>query len=299
MLDDWKFLNYHGFESRKEKMMQQLKLNIEDEENIVESRLILSKRLENHPIARVIKEHPECLYHHGNCFYYGQPFGKDSTSLEIAIVLESTRVVGGHRLAPKHWYASEFGYQQNFAAALYWYLPSAYRGCVDAQYILAEMYLHGYGLPKNPTKALRWFEKAAANGHPLAQYRLAYVYDGDGQVRADKSQIVNLYQLEAEKGKADAQYELGMIYLRGDWVEKNYTLARHWLRKAADQKHGLACYEIGLIYYEGLDVKKSLKKATKFFRKAVELRSLFAFFMITKIESELSEVQTKDEGLQP
>ena len=76
-------------------------------------------------------------------------------------------------------------------------------------------------------------------------------------------------------------------------------MARHWLRKAADQKHGLACYEIGLIYYEGLDVKKSLKKATKFFRKAVELRSLFAFFMITKIESELSEVQTKDEGLQP
>ena len=56
------------FSLGKLEMMKQLKLNIEDEENIVESRLILSKRLENHPIARVIKEHPECLYHHGNCF---------------------------------------------------------------------------------------------------------------------------------------------------------------------------------------------------------------------------------------
>ncbi len=275
-------------------MMQQLKLNIEDEENVVESRRILSKPLQNHPLARVIEEDPKCLFHHGNCFYYGQPFGKDSTSVEIGPVIETTRIVGGHSFTLMLWYASEFGYQQNFAAALYWYLPSAYRGCVDAQYILAEMYLHGYGLPKNPTKALRWFKKAAANGHPLAQYRLAYVYDGDGQVRADKSEIVNLYRLEAEKGNADAQYELGMIHVRGDWVQKKYTLARPWLRKAADQKHGLACYEPGLIYYEGLDVKKSPKKATKFFRKAVELRSLFAFFMITKIESELPELKAKN-----
>ncbi len=40
MSDDWKSPNYHGFESRKEKMMQQLKLNIEDVENVVESRVI-------------------------------------------------------------------------------------------------------------------------------------------------------------------------------------------------------------------------------------------------------------------
>ncbi|MGO8881023.1 MAG: tetratricopeptide repeat protein [Desulfomonilaceae bacterium] len=275
-------------------MMQQLKLNIEDEENVVESRLILSKPLRNHPLARVIKEDPECLFHHGNCFYYGQPFGKDSTLLEIVLILEPTRVVGGHRLTPKRWYASKFGFQQNFGAALYWYLPSANRGCVDAQYILAEMYLHGYGLPKNPTKALTWFDKAAANGHPLAQYRLAYVYDNRGQVREDKSEVVELYRLEAEKGNADAQYELGMIHVRGEWVQKNYTLARHWLRKAAAQKHGLACYELGLIYFLGLDVKKNPTKALKCFRKAVELGALFAFFIIRKIESDFPELKTKN-----
>ena len=279
--------------------MNQLSLNFVEEENVVESRVLLSRRIQNKDIEHTLTQHPECMLHHGNCFYYGNQFGADLTVLKIGCALEATSVVGGHRLTPRYWYASEFGYQQNFGAALYWYLPSAYRGCVDAQYLVAEMYLHGYGLPKNPTEALRWFEKAAAGGHPLAQYRLVYVYDGDGQVRADKSKIVNLYRLEAEKGNADAQYELGMINLRGDWIQKNYTLARPCFLRAADRDHRLACYEAGLIYYEGLDVKKSLKEAIELFRKAFKLRSMFAFFMIRKIESVLSELKTKNKDLQP
>jgi TPR repeat protein len=279
--------------------MQQLSLNVVEEENVVESRVVLSRRIQNKDLEDTFTQHPECLLHHGNCFYYGKPFGADLTVLKIGCALEASRVVGGHRLTPRYWYASDFGYQQNFGAALYWYLPSAYGGCVDAQYLLAEMYLHGYGLPENPSEALRWYHKAAAGGHLLAEYRLAYVYDGDGQVRADKSEIVNLYRLEADKGNAEAQYEFAMIHLRGDWGQKNYTLARHCFLTAADQDHGLACYEAGLIYYEGLDVNKNLKEALKLARKAFELRSMFAFFMIRKIESELSELKTKNKDLRP
>jgi hypothetical protein len=299
MSNGWKFINHLGFVSREEELMERLRMNLFDETNSLGTDATFIKPLNNEPLERLLNN-PESYFHHGNCFYYGKPFGKDSTLIEILPhVMGTSRVRGGLIFRPQCWYTSELGFQQNFAVALYWYRRSADLGYVNAQYLLAEIYLHGYGVDKSPTEALRWFRKAAAGGHPLAKYRLAYVYDGDGQVRADKSKIVNLYQLEADKGKAEGQYELAMIYARGDWAQKNYTLAQHCFLRAATQEHGLACYELGLIYYEGLGVKKSLPKALKWFRKAVELRSLFAFFMIKKIESDSSEQETKNEDLRP
>lgn len=275
--------------------MKQLSLNLVEDEYIVESRVLLSGRKLNKDLKHMVRQHPESMLHHGNCFYYGKPFGANLTDLKIVVDLVSGRVVDGFIIRPRCWYDGAFGYQQNFGAALHWYSRSAYLECADAQYIFAEMYLHGHGLPKNPSEALRWFKKAAAGGHPLAQYRLVYVYDNEGQVRADNSEIVNLYRLEADKGVAEAQYELGMIHLRGDWVEKNYTLARNCFLKAAAQDHDLACYEAGLIYYEGLDIKKNLQKALKLFSTALTLRCMFANFMIRKIEDELSKIKTNNE----
>lgn len=56
-------------------------------------------------------------------------------------------------------------------------LRTALRGDSDAQFHIAQHYLHGsMGLPRNYTYAQHWFEHAAAQGHVLAQQQLNQFY---------------------------------------------------------------------------------------------------------------------------
>lgn len=131
---------------------------------------------------------------------------------------------------------------------------NAYKGDVDAQYRLGEMYFYGQGVPKDATKAVEWFQKSADQGNAEAQTMLGMAYHSGNGVTKDITKAIELYLKAAAQGDTLAQYSLGYIYGHDDGVTKDLTKSAEWYLKAAVQGDITAQYALGLYYRLGLGV---------------------------------------------
>ena len=117
-------------------------------------------------------------------------------------------------------------------------------GDVQAQYELANCYLHARGVPYDAAKAAKWLTVAAEQGHAEAQYRLGVAHAYGIHVDADYDAAVQWYRQSADQGNANAQYSMGMSYHYGIGVPQDHTAARQWYQKAAASGHEKAEHEL-------------------------------------------------------
>ncbi len=64
---------------------------------------------------------------------------------------------------------TELPANQDYGAAVKWYLLAANKGNVDAQFNMGYMFEYGFGVAKNCDKAEEWYNKAASQGDEEAQ----------------------------------------------------------------------------------------------------------------------------------
>ncbi len=104
-------------------------------------------------------------------------------------------------------------------------LPYARDGAVDAQIMLARMYLHGMGVALDAGAAATWMRKAA------------------------------------EQGSTVAEYDYGVFNQEGIGGPKDYAAAAMWFRKAAHQRHADAAFNLAVLYQSGLGVERNASMA--------------------------------------
>ena len=104
-------------------------------------------------------------------------------------------------------------------------VPYARDGAIDAQVMLARMYLHGTGVAADAGQAATWMRKAA------------------------------------EKGSTVAAYDSGVFSEDGVGGPKDYAAAANWFRKAAHQRHADAAFNLALLYQSGLGVERNAAMA--------------------------------------
>jgi hypothetical protein len=116
----------------------------------------------------------------------------------------------------------------------------AYRGDVDAQIKLGDMYYKGSDVERDYNEAVKWYKEAAEDGNADAMYKLGNLYFNDKIQSAAKDEFMFWYKKAAENGHIKAQFKLGYCYRYGKGVQPNLTLAKKWLKLAADRGHEVA-----------------------------------------------------------
>ncbi|MBS0394446.1 MAG: SEL1-like repeat protein [Proteobacteria bacterium] len=112
-------------------------------------------------------------------------------------------------------------------------VPYARDGAIDAQVLLARMYLHGTGVTANPVEAATWMRKAA------------------------------------ERGSTVAEYDAGIFSEEGVGGPKDYAAAASWFRKAGHQRHADAAFNLALMYQSGLGVERDPAMALVWIEAAI------------------------------
>jgi TonB family protein len=113
-------------------------------------------------------------------------------------------------------------------------VPYANDGAIDAQIMLARMYLHGTGVREDAAQGATWMRKAA------------------------------------EQGSTVAEYQAGVLSEAGIGVPKDYAAAANWFRKAAHQRHAEAAFNLALLYQSGLGVERDPAMALRWIDAAIE-----------------------------
>lgn len=129
---------------------------------------------------------------------------------------------------------------QDFAAALKWYLQAAAKNNPEAQYHLAGLYYTGTGVAKDEAQARTWMQKSADAGFPEAQAAIGH----DHAANEEYAEALRWFLKAAVQGHASAQYQAGQAYAQGLGTPVNNGEAAKWLRRAANSGLEDASYEI-------------------------------------------------------
>jgi clan AA aspartic protease (TIGR02281 family) len=127
-----------------------------------------------------------------------------------------------------------------------WIRAEAESGNADAQFVLAQAYLHGNGMAHDPRQYRTWLDKAVAQGHPQARLILGRQYQVDGKaaqaiplLRAALDQMPDeriaplwLYNARVANGEAElATRELDTAFKTQDYEDWPAPVVRFYLGK--------------------------------------------------------------------
>ncbi len=121
------------------------------------------------------------------------------------------------------------------------FLRAAELGNADAQYAVAECYLHGLeeaGVKENDALAAEWYAKAAAQGHAKAIEGLANCYEHGRGVSEDQPKAFELHKQALAAGNYDALGSLAYCYFYGWGVEPDGEKAIEYCLKACEHGGG-------------------------------------------------------------
>jgi uncharacterized protein len=136
-------------------------------------------------------------------------------------------------------------YAQNFGAGAAAYQRGDYetafreisvvaeQGNVNAQYILAAMYVEGQGVTQDYREAAKWFRLSAEQGDRGAQFSLGQLYRSGQGVTQDYREAAKWFRSSAEQGQVESQNSLGTIFFEGHGVTQDYVYAHMWFNIAA------------------------------------------------------------------
>lgn len=160
-------------------------------------------------------------------------------------------------------------------------ISAAEEGEMEAQTVLAALYLLGMGMPMDKQKAFFWNSKAAAQGYPIAEYHLgAQYFYGEG-VKRDEQQAFLWISKAADHGVIDAKTSLATMYIKARGVDRNIAKALALYTSAAEAGDAYAQYNLGLMQLRGIGVLKNFDAAHEWFSKASEQGFLNADFYLS------------------
>lgn len=183
-------------------------------------------------------------------------------------------------------------------------------GDVEAEWLLARLYLDGRGVPKDAAQGLKHLQRAAAMGHSAAafdigdlNFKFAYYrpdspelvtkaliwmqrawdhdqdaaawvlqrFFTDGLVRPPDPELAAIWARRgAERGFTPLMRVLGVMYLQGYGVPKSIEEGVDWIIEAAEQGEPAAQYRLGWMHDKGVFVPPDLATATYWFDRAAE-----------------------------
>ncbi|KAF9313312.1 hypothetical protein BGZ91_006313, partial [Linnemannia elongata] len=162
------------------------------------------------------------------------------------------------------------GFEQDYQAAMEWYLKAAAQGHAEAQYNIGKLYYYGQGVRRDYAQAMDWCLMAANQGHVHSQNKVGYLYDNGEGVPQDYAQAMAWYLKAAEQGHAPSQYNIGCLYDDGDGVPKDHAKAMEWYHKAAQQGHVGSQFSIAILYCYGDGIPHDYAQAMEWYLKAAQ-----------------------------
>lgn len=179
------------------------------------------------------------------------------------------------------------GTEKNITKAIDYLGKSVDTGNVNAQYLLAKIYLEAEntenGLTENVQKALTLLEKAADGGNAQAQYALAKILIEGKHIGKDITRAVAFLILSAEQKNQYAAFALGKLFMKGEEVPKDINAAVKWLTLSSDQGNSFAQYSLARVYLKGEEVQQDVKQALGLLEKSSEQENQFAQYTLGKL----------------
>lgn len=155
-------------------------------------------------------------------------------------------------------------------------LVLAENGDARAQYEIAACYAKGeWGAEQDFDKAAYWYEKSASGGEKAAVYEYGLCFLNGWGVQQDVDRGFKLIRKAADAGYGYAMFNLGINYHDGDLLERNYVEAFKWHSKAtqcgdeaieADAKTSLA-----ILYDDGLGIAQNRVKGFQLLNEAISV----------------------------
>lgn len=205
------------------------------------------------------------------------------------------------------------------------YARAGRAGLAEAEYRVARCYIEGAGVPRSRREGMRWLLRAADHGHVEAQALLAAIYlngapgesacglpgaarlfGGDEIAGPDPVAAMRWARAAAERGSAEAQALLAFILTSGPLEMRDLDQAELWyarsaatgcpqgllghalalarkgdsealrqevvaqLRKAAEAELPAALHLLGVASEQGLGTERDISAAAEFYRQAAE-----------------------------
>ncbi|KAF9132064.1 hypothetical protein BGW39_000859 [Mortierella sp. 14UC] len=161
---------------------------------------------------------------------------------------------------------------QDFKAAMNWYMKAAEQEHAQGQCNVGVLYRDGLGVEQSFNTAEEWFQKSAERGNSTALNNLGFMrQQGQGKITQNYYMAMFWYRESEKQGGTIAQCNIGNLYQNGLGVLKNHSQAMEWYLKAAEQREPCAYICIGLLYETGLGVPKDIPKAIEWYKKAIDL----------------------------
>lgn len=149
--------------------------------------------------------------------------------------------------------------------ALLWLQAPAEQGMAAAQYELGRLYFRNhYALKKDEAKGLFWLEKSAQQDYVPAQMALG---DYFAEVQ-DVAQAAVWYQRAAAQEEVRALFLMGQYHAQGQGVAQNDRMAADYWRKAARHHHAGAQAAFAQCYIEGRGVNRNDELALIWLQRA-------------------------------
>ncbi|TPX68759.1 hypothetical protein SpCBS45565_g02972 [Spizellomyces sp. 'palustris'] len=134
-------------------------------------------------------------------------------------------------------------------------------GTVEAQYLLANLYISGipgFQEKHKPdySKAFNLYSSAAKKDHPEALFHVGLCYEQGAGVAQSNNRALHNYRKAAVSNHPGAMFRLGMSLLKGELGQgKNPRDGVKWLKlaaKYANEKYPQALYELALLHDRGV-----------------------------------------------
>jgi TPR repeat protein len=161
------------------------------------------------------------------------------------------------------------GVTQDENKAIMWLERSSKKGCLEASYHLAIIYLHTCSQNKNPELGFKTMLECTTSNHAEihrdSNYEIGLCYiDGLG-VEKDYNTAISYLSTAEAAGCSDAAESIGFCYHRLNQHDK----CLEWYQKSANNGSPNSMYNLALFYYKGFEgFPKNMTKAFEWAHKA-------------------------------
>ncbi|MEN9310484.1 MAG: hypothetical protein RLY77_609 [Pseudomonadota bacterium] len=149
-------------------------------------------------------------------------------------------------------------------------LHAAQAGQVQAQLLLAQMYMEGKGTARDPQAAKLWYSIAANKSHPLAMNMLGRCHELGEGTPIDLTLAAAWYRRAAETGSDWGMYNHANLLATGRGVEKDAGKALALYTQAAQLGHAKSMNLLARHLEEGIETAPDPQAALHWYRRSAE-----------------------------
>jgi len=147
---------------------------------------------------------------------------------------------------------------------------AALAGQLDAQLLLAQLYIEGKGVDRDEQAALLWYETAANNGSALAMNMLGRCHELGQGCAPDATLAAVWYRNAAEAGLDWGMYNYANLLATGRGVAQDRPKALALYTQAAELGHAKSMNLLARHLEDGLDIERDPQAALAWYQRSAE-----------------------------